>query len=220
MSTWLHRLLTFFFPARCLFCGQPGQVNVDGLCADCARKPAERVYRYFALKVCREMYTLECRAPMRYKKPFRSALWRFKFHGETSLAKPLAAQIARILDAEQTFDCIVPVPISAERLRERGYNQSQLIAAALSEKTGLPCRALLTKIRENRTQHMLTAQEREANVRGVYACADADGLRVLLVDDIVTTGATARACARTLYRAGAAQVQCVCCAIVLPDSTQ
>ena len=128
--------------------------------------------------------------------------------------------MARILDEAQAYDCIVPVPISAERLRARGYDQSLLLAEALADKTGLPCRSLLRKVRDNRTQHRLTAKERAENVRGAYACEDAAGLRVLLVDDIVTTGATARECAVQLYRTGAASVQCVCCALVEHDSTQ
>lgn len=220
MSDFLNRILTFFFPPRCLLCGRPAPVDADFLCADCAARPAERVYRYFALRVGRERYTLECRAPMRYREPFRTTLWRFKFQGETSLAAPLARQMARILDEAQAYDCIVPVPISAERLRARGYDQSLLLAEALADKTGLPCRSLLRKVRDNRTQHRLTAKERAENVRGAYACEDAAGLRVLLVDDIVTTGATARECAVQLYRTGAASVQCVCCALVEHDSTQ
>lgn len=217
MKEILHRLLTFLFPPRCLFCGKPAQVNADFLCPACAARPVERVYRYFALKVGRERYTLECRAPMRYRTPFRSALWRFKFYGETSLARPLAAHMARVLETADAFDCIVPVPISAERLRERGYNQAQLLADALADDTGVPCRMLLRKTRDNRPQHELESRERAANVRGVYACDGAEGLRILLVDDIVTTGATVRECARTLYRAGAVHVQCVSCAIVTQD---
>ena len=220
MNALLHRLLAFFFPTRCLLCGRPAAVDADFLCPACAARPAERVYRYFALRVRREHYTLECRAPMRYREPFRSTLWRFKFHGETSLAAPLAGQMARILGDAQAFDCIVPVPISDERLRARGYDQSLLLAEALAAKTGLPCRRLLRKTRDNRTQHRLTAKERVENVRGAYDCADAAGLRVLLLDDIVTTGATARECAARLYRAGAASVLCVCCALVEHDRAQ
>lgn len=114
----------------------------------------------------------------------------------------------------------MPVPVSAERLRERGYDQTVLLAERLAAQTDLPCRSLLRKTRDNRTQHRLTAKERAANVRGAYACDGADGLRVLLVDDIVTTGATARECAAMLYRAGAAEVLCVCCAVVEANSTQ
>ena len=220
MNDFLNRILAFFFPPRCLLCGRPAPVDADFLLADCAARPAERVYRLLALRVGRDRYTLECRAPRRYREPFRPPTCGYHLPGDTTLAQPPAGQMAWILDEAQAYDCIVPVPISAERLRARGYDQSLLLAEALADKTGLPCRSLLRKVRDNRTQHRLTAKERAENVRGAYACEDAAGLRVLLVDDIVTTGATARECAVQLYRAGAASVQCVCCALVEHDSTQ
>ncbi|MBQ2668753.1 MAG: ComF family protein [Clostridia bacterium] len=214
MKLW-NRILAFFFPPRCLLCGAPGYVDEDHLCADCAKKRPEKLYRFFALKVRRSAYTLECRAPMRYRDPFRRTLQRFKFRDETGMAAPLAIQMKRILDADAKFDCIVPVPISRERMRERGYNQSALLAEALSKETGIPCRLLLEKTVHNQTQHRLSAKEREKNVRGVYRAEDCTGLRILLVDDIVTTGATVRECSRTLYAAGAAHIDVVCCALVL-----
>lgn len=211
---WLKWLLAFFYPTRCILCGKAARINGDGLCADCETQPPVRFYRYFALHAGRCDYTLECRAPMRYKEPFRTTLWRFKFRNETSLAAPLAKRMALAMDAERAFDCIVPVPISRERLRERGYNQSALLARALSEQTGVPYRELLEKTRHNRTQHRLSAKERADNVRGAYRAEPTEEQRILLVDDIVTTGATVRECAKTLYRAGAADVACICCAIV------
>lgn len=213
MKLW-DKILAFFFPTRCILCGRAGGVNGDFLCPDCEKLPAERIYRHFAIHVRRQDYTLECRAPMQYKEPFRSTLWRFKFRDETRLARPLAKRMALILEEGRVYDCIVPVPISRERQRERGYNQSALLAEALAAETGIPCRALLAKTEDNRTQHRLTAKEREQNVRGVYRAEACRGLRILLVDDIVTTGATARECARVLYRAGAENVACVSCALV------
>ena len=216
----LKRILTFFYPPRCILCGRVGRVNEDSLCPSCAKKPAEHFCRFFALHAGRHDYTLECRAPMRYREPFRTTLWRFKFRDETSLAAPLAKRMVAAVDASRLYDCIVPVPISRERLRERGYNQSALLAKALAEQTGIPYRELLEKTRHNRTQHRLSAKERAENVRGAYKAEAAQGQRILLVDDIVTTGATARECAKTLYRAGAEDVACVCCALVEQVSTQ
>ena len=209
------KILALFFPERCILCNRMRKVDDDCLCADCAGQPTERVYRFFSIRDRRREYTLECRATMRYKEPFRSTLHRFKFTDETHLARPLAKQMTLAIDKERTYDCIVPVPISRERMKTRGYNQSALLAKALSEQTGIPYAEKLTKIRDNRVQHRLTAKEREQNVRGVYRAEDCTGLRVLLVDDIVTTGATARECARMLYHAGADDVGVVCCALVL-----
>ena len=86
----LEKVLTFFYPKRCLLCGRAGAVNEDELCADCAKLQPDIRVRFFALHAGRRDYTLECRAPQRYKEPFRSSLWRFKFKNGTNLAKPLA----------------------------------------------------------------------------------------------------------------------------------
>lgn len=215
MKSILKKILMFLFPPRCLLCCKPGHVNAEHLCAACAKLPPERVYRFFAVSARRQAYTLECRAPMRYRDPFRQTLQRFKFRNETALAEPLAGRMAMSMNPDKTFDCIVPVPISRERLKARGYNQSALLARALAEKTGIPYLEHLEKTVDNRPQHRLSAKEREKNVRGVYRAGDCTGLRILLVDDIVTTGATVRECARTLYTAGALYVEAVCSALVL-----
>ena len=142
-------------------------------------------------------------------------MWRFKFKNETNLAKPLAKLMLPAIDKNRVWDCIVPVPISQERLKQRGYDQSVLLAKEVSKLTGIPCRTdILEKTKHNRTQHNLSAKEREANVRGAYRAEGAARLRILLLDDIVTTGATAVECAKVLYRNGADYVGCVSCATV------
>ena len=209
------KLLEWIFPPRCLFCAERKAVNEDHLCAECAEMPTERVYRFFAIHERRRAYTLECRATMRYRGAFRSTLHRFKFRNEMHLAHPLAKQLCSAIDRDRTYDYITYVPVSMERLKERGYDQSELLAKELSKLTGIPYGALITKKQHNRTQHNLPSSERERNVRTVYKAEDCTGLRVLLVDDIVTTGATVQECARVLYRAGADDVGVVCCALVL-----
>ena len=185
------------------------------MCADCAKLQPDIRVRFFALHAGRRDYTLECRAPQRYKEPFRSSLWRFKFKNETNLAKPLAKLMLPAIDKNRVWDCIVPVPISRERLKQRGYDQSVLLAKEVSKLTGIPCRTdILEKTKHNHTQHNLSAKEREANVRGAYRAEGAARLRILLLDDIVTTGATAVECAKVLYRNGADYVGCVSCATV------
>lgn len=211
----LEKILTFFYPKRCLLCGRAGAVNEDELCADCANLQPDIRVRFFALHARRRDYTLECRAPQRYKEPFRSSLWRFKFKNGTNLAKPLAKLMLPAIDKNRVWDCIVPVPISRERLKQRGYDQSVLLAKEVSKLTGISCRTdILEKTKHNRTQHNLSAKEREANVRGAYRAEGAARLRILLLDDIVTTGATAVECAKVLYRNGADYVGCVSCATV------
>lgn len=215
MKKFFNKLLAIFFPERCILCNRIRRVNEAHLCTDCAGLPTERVYRFFSIRERRREFTLECRASMRYKEPFRSTLHRFKFGDETHLAEPLGRRMVLAMDPAITYDLIVPVPVSQQRLRQRGYNQSALLARELSKKTGIPYAEKLEKIKDNHVQHRLTAKEREQNVRGVYRAEDCSGLRVLLIDDIITTGATARECARTLYRAGAEHVGVLCSALVL-----
>lgn len=209
-----QRLMELLFPPRCILCGEKGYVTEDMLCTRCAREEVKRLYRHFTVKARRQRYTLACRAPERYDGAFRKTLHSLKFRDETSLAAPIAKRMYAVLDTSVPLDCIVPVPLSAKRLKKRGYNQSALLAEALSKSAGIPVRPGLKKIRENLAQHTLSAEEREKNVRAVYKGTDVEGMRVLLLDDIVTTGATARACAAALYTAGAEYVECICAGIV------
>lgn len=102
------------------------------------------------------------------------------------------------------------IPLSKKRLRQRGYDQARLIAEEISSKTGLPCRQLLQKVKNNGAQSLTRdAKQRRENVAGVYALCgqtDVSGLRILLVDDVVTTGATMSEAARILRKAGAKAV--------------
>lgn len=211
----LSKIWEWIFPPRCLFCAGRRGVNENGLCPDCAALPTAIVSRSFALQDRRRAYTLDCRSTMRYKGDFCSTLHRYKFRNETYLAKPLAKQLALAIAHDRIYDCITAVPVSRERLKERGYDQSVLLAKALSVHTGIPFEPMLEKKKHNRTQHLLPSAQREKNVRGVYSASDCTGRHILLVDDIVTTGATVRECARVLYRAGAAEVSVVSCAIVM-----
>jgi competence protein ComFC len=105
---------------------------------------------------------------------------------------------------------VVPVPLHRQRERERGYNQAALIAKPLAKMLGLPCKSvLLTRIRPRPDKHILTLEERWESVRGAFATrpgSQIDNLRVLLLDDVMTTGATLDSCAKTLRDAGARSV--------------
>ncbi|CAN5861128.1 hypothetical protein BH23GEM9_BH23GEM9_09700 [soil metagenome] len=134
---------------------------------------------------------------------------QLKYRGWRSLAAPMAEPMARI-EWPDSHDpsVIVPVPTTVRRLRERGYNQAGLLADALGRLTSRPVRSLLLRGSGSRTQTALQPAARAANVAGAFAvAAPADGLHVVLVDDVLTTGATAAECARALAAAGACCVR-------------
>ncbi|MGH9592344.1 MAG: ComF family protein [Bryobacteraceae bacterium] len=132
------------------------------------------------------------------------------------------AQIVRREPASFVADIVVPVPLHASRLRERGYNQAELIARPLARLLGIPFRSyLLVRTRPRPDKLRLTRRERWDTVRGAYATQDGarvDNLRVILVDDVFTTGATLDACSRALRRSGAVQVVGLTVARAIPSS--
>jgi ComF family protein len=136
-----------------------------------------------------------------------------KYHAVAPLGEWFGArleELARSTLEAQRVDVVVPVPLHPSRLRERGYNQAELIAGPLARRLGLPLRnALLVRVRPRPNKLKLTRKERWTTVRGAYAAspgARIDNLRVLLVDDVFTSGATLDACSRALTQAGAQAV--------------
>jgi len=158
-------------------------------------------------------------APFYYEDSSERVLANLKFRNMTGNAKFVAEEIEKVLETEyvdERFDLIACVPLSAARLRERGYNQSDLIAKELSKMIGTEYNAkALVKVQNNKSQHKLSGIHRAGNVFGVYEANAkiADRKTVLLIDDILTTGATIGECAKMLRLAGAKEVFCATGAI-------
>lgn len=174
-------------------CGKCGRVlaNEAEFCDTCIRN--ER-----AFVRARSCYVYEG-APKKF-------VYRLKFGGRRYLAAFIAeAMVDRYLDCGFECDCVVAVPLSAKRKRKRGYNQAELVAEELSSRLKLPLiDGALVKTKENKPQTKLTRREREENVRGVYEVTSPEtfkGRRVLVVDDVMTTGATLGEVSRVLYKA-------------------
>jgi ComF family protein len=141
----------------------------------------------------------------------RQAIHRFKYGGFKALARPLAELLARNLEIRtQPAEVLVAVPLHPRRLRDRGYNQSGLLARELGQLTGLPVEeGTLFRQRNSRAQvRTPDSEERRSNVSDAFGCRDdrLRGRRVLLVDDVCTTGATLNSCAIALKTVGAASV--------------
>jgi len=152
----------------------------------------------------------------------RELIHLFKYGGVVPLATPLASLLGIVVHNEPTLaavDVVVPVPLHPRRQRLRGYNQAEYLARKLANQLALPLDARsFVRIRDTASQTGLTPRQRRENVRGAFAVrarSPFDAKRILLVDDVCTTGATLNACARTLKRAGASEVQAVTLARVV-----
>ncbi len=132
-----------------------------------------------------------------------------KYDGMRPLAGPLGAYLLRSFPRDEAFDCIVPVPLHWRRRWKRGFNQSELLAGVLARATGIKVRGALGRVQATATQAGLSNSARRRNVAQAFHCrrpGTVSGKRILLVDDVMTTGSTATACAGALKRAGAARV--------------
>jgi ComF family protein len=138
----------------------------------------------------------------------REAIHRFKYRNVRGLAEPLGELLASyMVDHSLPADVVVPVPLHPARLADRGYNQSALLARELGRRLDLPVvEDSLLRVRHTRQQVGLSIEERRRNVADAFACRDdrLAGCRVLLIDDVYTTGATLNACGEALIAAGAA----------------
>lgn len=208
-----ERLLCLLFPARCLLCGKiiPQQ---ELFCQSCAKDvPEEPCQRRFSLpgSGAEGFRTL---SPLSYRGGFRKTLYRYKFRGQKALAKPLGRLMAQtVRKTGASFDAVAWVPMTKQKRRNRGYDQSELLAKTVAEILVIPCLPLLEKVRETGTQHELSRKERIKNVKNAYqAIWEAKGKSVLLIDDIITTGSTLSECAGELYEAGAKRVFGLCAA--------
>lgn len=208
------RILEFLFPTRanCLGCGDDRGCDEPFLCAECRRRMyASGIYVQDDGWAKRGLDV--ALFPYYYERPVKGLIRALKFRSVKMLAPYLASGMAPLLAQKSlpAFDCIVPVPLHSERLFERGFNQSELLARALSEQTGIPTRTdYLARIRRTRQQSKLKPRERGGDLRSAFrASGDLSGQRILLVDDVITTGSTACACASALKEAGALEVYAI-----------
>lgn len=227
-GSWYDRVVDWLAPAGCLGCGRliPSPTRPLGLCDGCVARlrplPAARCCRC-ALPLAAQAGRgeVECGrcaqsppafdavlCPWLYLAPLDRVLTQLKFGRLDYLADGLAEAVACHAQANEV-DRVVPVPLHWWRHGRRGFNQAELLAQGLALRLGRPLLRGLRRERGTRAQSGLSRQERAVNLRGAFAVvarAPLAGTRVLLVDDIVTTGATVDAAAAALRRAGVAQV--------------
>ena len=202
-------LLNLLFPPKCVLCGRVLEKQETDLCRDCRVDSPEcpGTHKNFS-------FLDSWAAVWYYEKNIRESLLRYKFRRARHYAPVYGRLLAMRIQQEypEGFDLLTWVPISAARRFTRGYDQVELLAKAVGQELGMTPVPTLKKIRNNRPQSGFAGQaQRRANVLGVYRLIDSRqgrGKRVLLLDDIITTGATAGECARVLLTAGAKEVHC------------
>ena len=204
-----HWLMGLLFPPRCILCRRVLKKEELDLCRSCRSDPPD----YCGGKRKLQFLDSFC-AIWYYRGNVRSSLLRYKFGYARSYAHGYGRLLAGKLLQEYPdgFDVLTWVPISSLREFSRGYDQSRLIAQAVGRELGMTPVRTLKKIRNNPRQSRIKgAAQRRANVLGVYQIQNSEaiaGKRILLLDDILTTGATAGECARMLLTAGAKEVHC------------
>lgn len=186
---------------RCPRCGQPFPspdaltYSPTHLCGTCRRRPPaySQAWSVFA-----------------YQPPLKEAIGLFKYHGKAPLARPLGRLMIEYLPPLPRVDAIIPVPLHPHRLREREFNQSALLARQVSRHLRIPL--ILGKLIRNRQtapQTSLKKKDRLTNLRGAFGVTRPESIqekRILLIDDVMTTGTTLHECAKTLRRTGSGPV--------------
>jgi ComF family protein len=209
----MRALLDLIFPPSCLACSSHAGVWLCEPCADsfpwivepCARCGAPSPSNPNGCARCRgkELPYGRARAAAVYSGPARATLLRFKLAGERRAARVLAGSMCGVIPAQP--DVVTFVPSTRKVLAERGFNAAEQLARHVARSLKVPCRPLLRKIRDTEDQAGLSREARARNLQGAFAGRPAEG-RVLLVDDIITTGATANECARALRAAGIGKI--------------
>jgi ComF family protein len=185
-------------PAHCYCCAQPfPSATSNHLCGTCLKRPPS--------------FSIVHAAGM-YQGSIKDAIHQLKYRNQLTLAKPLGQLLGKIVAAKDNAfvpDCIIPVPLHPDRLRGRGYNQALEVARPIARQLGSPIdTTLLQRSRNTQQQQGLSAIERKRNLRDAFSLVSKiSTLKVLLIDDVMTTGETVRECSRTLLAGGVAEVQ-------------
>ena len=204
---WISDLIELIFPRHCCVCGEVLSRQEQDMCLDCLYKlpKIEKIHLSELEKVFWGRFDVERVAAYIYyqkESPYNRLLHKMKYGNHPEVGMRLALMAAEQLSKEGFFDgidAIVPLPLSKKKRRQRGYNQCDYIAEGLSQTTGIPVlKDCVVRNKSNETQTHKTRDERWRNVEGIFSLANPElieGKHILLIDDILTTGATLTNCA-------------------------
>jgi ComF family protein len=216
-SSYLAALADMFYPERCVGCERRSS---DVLCLSCFEALPHVGSPYcgrcglptaFATPVCEGCKNVDfgfesARAPLKYEGVGKKIVHALKYRGQRQVVGKLAVPLMLGAIGSEPFDAVVPVPLHRSRKRKRGFNQAELLARGVAGKITATVSDTLEVVRSTRDQVELSAAQRRANVAGAYRARKPLRGRVLLIDDVFTTGATMSACAGALVGAGANEV--------------
>ncbi len=220
-------LIAFLFPKRCRYCTCVIKHNEE-ICRKCEDNlheiSGDICFKCGCSKddcVCKnhKSYYEAISAPFYYDGTASNSIKLLKFRKRTEVSDVLAEEMAKCYInnlSEYSVDLVTFVPMHKKKQKERGFNQAELLTRKMCDILNLPCKELLVKTDETEDQHFLDENLRKGNLLGIFSTADEIDIldkRILLCDDIKTTGATLDECAKTLLIAGASDVICLTCAI-------
>ena len=221
-------LLYAFFPKRCGYCGKVIVSSADA-CEGCV-KNVSRIQPPMCTLCGRGKEECMCKnhhffykslaAPFYYEDVVRKSIWNLKFQGKSQNAKILAIEMAKTAENEfagKTFDIVTCIPLTKKSLKERGYNQSSLLAKEIGKIMNInTVDGLLKKLYDTPAQHTISSSMRRGNLVGVFDVINPEIIEdktILLCDDVATTGSTLNECAKMLLLAGAKEVFCLTAAV-------
>ena len=230
-------ILNVLFTRRCGICGEVCDVRKT-ICDSCEREP-NRIEGKICMRCGHEKELCKCEnnrfifyesvcAPFHYRGGPRSAVLKLKFHNRKDLADSLGGEMAECVRERYkgySFDVCTYMPSHKNEVKERGFNHAELLARSLSEKLGIPCLPLIQKDFETSPQHQLPLYRRTGNLAGALSFDDSElsdltDMRILLCDDIKTSGQSLNECAQILLFNGAAEVRCITVCIANSDHQQ
>jgi len=210
-STFIEPLINIIIPPNCIFCNNTLENNNKIICDTCYKelKKASNETKQKLLKEINYAPIEQIFIGYEYSEKLKTLMHIYKYERFTTLAYYFASSISRLIQYPDKIDLIIPVPLHPSKQRERGYNQSELIVKHLSELLNIEYQTdILIRKKNTVSQTTLNKNERIQNVNDAFMCSkNAHNKTILIVDDVITTGSTLKACAECVFTNGAKNIQ-------------